>query len=174
MPDMDWKVRLQDVHTRSLAAWRSGRRSPSAMFSDEDVLFLASIGCSAQEMFDFVDDLMDYGEPDFETVLGVQEIRREYFLDVMKGAASGFVASMDSLPPKSAAIEGIAWLPRLIVKARLKLRGEMPPELMYGCGGDRPFLRRMNLTLPSFLALVRDLGDDDARIVSAVKKAAGL
>jgi hypothetical protein len=77
---------------------------------------------------------------------------------------------MSALPLKTDAVDGIAWLPRLIVKARLKLRGEMPPDLMYGCGGDRPFLRRMGLTLSGFLELVRDCGDDDATIVEAVKR----
>lgn len=31
----------------------------------------------------------------------------------------------------------------------------------------------MNTTLPQFLELVRDSGDDDHRIVNAVKRAAG-
>jgi hypothetical protein len=157
-----------------MKAWNLGCHSPHAMFTDEDRQFLKSIGCSDQEMFDFVDDLSEYGEPDFDTVLGIQEMRRDYFLNEMKGCAFGFVASMSELPSKSQAVEGITWLPRLIVKARLKLRGEMPPDLMYGCGGDRPFLRRMKMTLPSFLALVRDCGADDAKIVASVKKSAGL
>ena len=63
---------------------------------------------------------------------------------------------------------------RIIVKARLKLLGEMPPDLMYGCGGDRPFLRRMKMTLPQFLKLVWDSGTDDRRIIDAVKRSAGL
>ncbi len=119
------------------------------MFSEADGLFLASVGCSKQELFDFVDDLMEYGEPDLETVCGVQELRRDYFEQVMLGLRSEHAASMDDLPRKTDALEGIQWLPRLIAKARLKLRGEMPPELMYGCGGDRPFVRRMGTSLPS-------------------------
>ena len=55
-----------------------------------------------------------------------------------------------------------------------KLRGEMPADLMYGCAGDRPFLRRMKMDLPGFLTLVRDAGADDARIISEVKRRAGL
>ena len=77
---------------------------------------------------------------------------------------------MSELPLKTDAVDGIAWLPRLMVKARLKLRGEMPSDLMYGCGGDRPFLRRMGTTLPGFLELVRDSGDDDRAIIEAVKR----
>ncbi|MEI7774985.1 MAG: DUF5069 domain-containing protein, partial [Verrucomicrobiota bacterium] len=150
-----------------------GRRSPTTLFDPTDLAFLGSSGCSAQELFDFIDDLQDYGEPDFETVLEVQSLRREYFKTVMASLPSYHTASMHELPAKAAAVDGIAWLPRLIVKARLKLRGEMPADLMYGCGGDRPFLRRMNMTLPSFLKLVWDCGDDDRKIVDAVKRAAG-
>ena len=142
------------------------------MFSPEEVTFLHSIGCSAQELFDFVDDHLDWGEPDIETVLAVQEIRKDYLVQVMEGKCSGFIKPMSELPSKATAVDGISWLPRLIVKARLKLRGEMPSELMYGCGGDRPFLRRMNMTLPQFLKLVWECGSDDRKIVEAVKAAA--
>jgi hypothetical protein len=173
MPIETWKEQLREVHARGTAAWRAGRRSPATMFESADLAVLGSIGCSAQELFDFIDDLQDYGEPDLETVLEAQAIRREYFMNVMGGQLSAHTASMNDLPAKSTAVDGIAWLPRLIVKARLKLRGEMPPDLMYGCGGDRPFLRRMNMTLPGFLKLVWDCGDDDRKIVDAVKHAAG-
>lgn len=143
------------------------------MFAPEDAAYLAGIGCTAQELFDFVDDCQRYGEPDFDTTLEVTAIRRDYFLNVLGGIPARRRVTMTSLPPKTAAVDGIAWLPRLIVKARLKLRGEMPDDLMYGCAGDRPFLREMNLTLAQFLELVRDLGDDDPAIVAAVKRAAG-
>ena len=76
---------------------------------------------------------------------------------------------MESLPAKAKEVDGIAWLPRLIEKARAKLRGEMPAELMYGCGGDRPFLRSMNVELSEFLRLVWICGEDDRRIIDYVK-----
>jgi hypothetical protein len=84
------------------------------------------------------------------------------------------VVSSATLPAKTAEVDGIAWLPRIIAKARLKLRGELPPDLMYGCAGDRPFLQKMNLDLPRFLKLVWECGDDTRRIVEAVKKSAGI
>ena len=142
------------------------------MFEPEDVAFLATIGCTAQELFDFVDDSLGYDDLDFETALAVTAIRRAYFLEVMHGQSTGRVVPMSALPAKSAEVDGIAWLPRLIAKARIKLRGEMDPDLMYGCGGDRPFLRRHHMTLPQFLQLVWDKGDDDRAIVDAVKKTA--
>lgn len=142
------------------------------MFEAEDVAFLASIGCTAQELFDFVDDALDYDDLDFETVLAVTAIRREYFLNVMQGRPTGHVAPMRELPAKAAQVDGIAWLPRLIAKARIKLRGEMDPDLMYGCAGDRPFLRRHKLTLQQFLQIVWEKGDNNRAIIDAVKKAA--
>ena len=168
----DWKSELQKVWERGVAAWKNGHHSAKAMFEPGDAAFLATIGCTAQELFDFVDDFLGYGDFDFETVLAVTAIRREYFLKVMHGKSTGRVVPMDQLPAKSAMMDGIAWLPRLIAKARIKLRGEMDPDLMYGCAGDRPFLREHRLTLPQFLQLIRDKGDDDRAIIEAVKKSA--
>lgn len=171
MSTNEWQKQFRQVYDRGVSAWHEGRRSPERMFDGTDAAFLSSIGCTAQELFDFVDDELRYGDFDFATTLAVTAIRRDYFLNVMKGKATGRTVTMASLPAKTAAVDGIAWLPRLIVKARVKLRGEMPADLMYGCAGDRPFLRRMNMTLPLFLELVRDSGDDDRRIVNAVKRA---
>ncbi|NBV87838.1 MAG: DUF5069 domain-containing protein [Verrucomicrobia bacterium] len=173
MADENWIPHFGEVHARGVAAWHAHKRSPASMFSREDADFLKSIGCSTRELFDFIDDLGDYGEPDFETVLAVQAIRLRYFREVMGGQPARRQATMAELPSKADAVDGISWLPRLIVKARLKLRGEMPPELMYGCGGDRPFLRRMKSTLPAFLQLVWDCGEDDRKIIESVKQTAG-
>ena len=142
------------------------------MLEPTDVAFLASIGCTAQELFDFVDDSLSYDDVDFETVLAVTAIRRNYFMEVMHGQSTGRTIPMHELPAKSEKVDGIAWLPRLIAKARIKLRGEMDPDLMYGCAGDRPFLRDHHMTLPQFLQLVRDKGDNDRAIIDAVKLAA--
>jgi hypothetical protein len=172
--DDDWKLEFRNVWDRGVVAWKAGRKSARTMFSPADVAFLAGIGCTAQELFDFVDDSLGYGDFDFDTVLAVTAIRRAYFLEVMHGKPTGRIVPMNTLPAKSAAVDGIAWLPRLIVKARIKLRGEMDPDLMYGCAGDRPFLRQRRMTLPQFLQLVWDKGDDDRAIVDAVKQAAGI
>ena len=168
----DWRLEFRNVWDRAVAAWKAGRDTPQTMFTPGDVTFLASIGCTAQELFDFVDDSLGYDDLDFETALAVTAIRRSYFLDVMHGKPSGRIVPMSALPAKSAEVDGIAWLPRLIEKARAKLRGEMNPDLMYGCAGDRPFLRSHNMTLPQFLQLVWDKGDDDRAIVDALKNAA--
>lgn len=169
MNDSNWKSEFRNVWDRGCAAWQAGKRSAREMFPPADATFLAGIGCSTQELFDFIDDSLQYGDLDFETTLAVTEIRRDYFLNVLGGRPTGHVVQMSDLPAKSAQVDGIAWLPRLIQKARAKLRGEMNPDLMYGCAGDRPFLREQRMTLPQFLQLVRDKGDDTLAIVDAVK-----
>ncbi len=77
--------------------------------------------------------------------------------------------SMDKLPSKDAEIEGIGWLPRIIPKAEAKLRGEMPPELMYGCGGDRKFFRINNIDPAEFLKEVWKSKGNQSDIVNWVK-----
>jgi hypothetical protein len=168
----NWQQEFRAVWDRGVAAWHQGRRSAATMFGPEDVAFLKSIGHTAQEVFDFVDDSLNYGDFDVETALAVAAIRRDYFLNVMHGKFTGREVPMSELPAKSATVDGIAWLPRLIVKARIKLRGELNPDLMYGCAGDRPFLRERNMTLPQFLQLVRDKGDNDRAIIDEVKRCA--
>jgi len=63
-----------------------------------------------------------------------------------------------------------ARLPRLIEKAKAKLRGEMPPELMYCCGGDRAFLREHGIHPADFLREVWAAGDDTKKILQYVRQ----
>ena len=167
-----WQEGFRNVYDRGVGAWKAGRKSADTMFSGPDANFLATIGCTTQELFDFVDDGQRYGEPDFATTLAVTTLRREYFLNVMGGKSSGTLIDMDRLPAKTAEADGIAWLPRIIQKARAKLRGEMPADLMYGCGGDRAFFKEVGIDAPSFLKLVWDSGANDRQIIDAVKRAA--
>ncbi|MBC8002657.1 MAG: DUF5069 domain-containing protein, partial [Opitutaceae bacterium] len=120
-----------------------------------------------------VEDFVRGGEPDFATVLLVTSARRDYFLTIQQGSSSGRFLDMDELPPKQEVLGGIAWLPRIIEKAKAKLRGEMPPELMYLCGGDRPFLKSVNVHPADFLRVVWAAGDDKQKVVDYVKASAG-
>jgi len=170
MSSYDWPEQFKTVYEAGLARYHAGERNPQKLFSKNGLEFLASIGCTAQELFDFIDDGVRYGEPNFETTFLTAAVRRDYFLLEQYGVPSKKVISMDILPAKTDQVDGIAWLPRLIEKARAKLRGEMPPELMYGCGGDRPFLRGMNVELAEFLRLVWICGDNNRKIIDYVKK----
>jgi hypothetical protein len=117
-----------------------------------------------------VEDFSKGGEPTLETALAIGGIRRDYFLEEQKGEFSSHFISVQDLPSKDAEIDGMGWLPRLIPKAEAKLRGEMPPELMYGCGGDRKFFRTNGIDPADFLQQTRTAKGDHKKIISWVKQ----
>ena len=102
------------------------------MFEPDEVEFLNSIGCTAQELFDFADDYVYCGDVNYDDAEAIQSVRLDFFNDHLKGQPASRPMSMDDFPAKSAEVDGIPWLPRLITKARAKLRGELPADLMYG------------------------------------------
>jgi len=166
-----WARHLAGIFDAAAAEHRSTHRTVETMFDPGAVAFLGGIGCSAQEMFDFVDDFVRYDAP-FEDALLITAVRRDYFLNVLHGRPAAREISMASLPTKSAAVDGIPWLPRLIAKARAKLRGEMPADLMYGCGGDRAFAETHGLHLADFLRVAWAAGDNDRAMIDWVKQQA--
>ena len=168
----NWPKNFREVFDDALDAYRMERRDASLMFGKAQCEFLEAIGATPQEVFDLVEDTFLAGEPGIETSLLITAVRREYFLSVQKGKRSSRVIDMDKLPPKSAELGGIEWLPRIIEKARAKLRGEMPPELMYDCGGDRAFLREHGIHAADFLREAWAAGDDTQRILDFVRKSA--
>lgn len=173
MANDNWEARFKAAYEAGVKAYEEGSRSAADMFDTQQEAQLGTIGCTAQELFDFVEDFCRDGVPSFEDALAVAALRRRYFQEVQHGIPSQFQIDPAELPPKDEAVEGIRWLPRIIAKARAKLRGELDPTTMYGCGGDRAFLERWNLAMPGFLELVWKSGTDDAKIIAAVKASAG-
>jgi hypothetical protein len=112
--------------------YEAGRQSPETMFVPEDITFLESIGCSALEMFDFCDDYVRWDDVIYEHVEELQAVRLEHYQTTLNREPAKRQMSMDEFPAKSDEAEGIAWLPRLITKARAKLAGSLPADLMYG------------------------------------------
>jgi hypothetical protein len=168
----NWAKSFRELFEDGSDAYRAGKRDAKFMFNPEQGKFLEGIGATPQEIFDFVEDTFYGGEPGFETSLLITAMRREYFLKVQKGQRSGRVIDMEKLPSKSAQMGGIEWLPRLIGKAHAKLRGEMPPELMYCCGGDRAFLREYGIHPADFLREAWNAGDDHQRLLDFVRQSA--
>ena len=164
----DYQQTLRAIWENAVHRYEKGDRDSSTYFDADESAFLESIGHSAQEVFDFAEDRVKYGDPDFETFLMIAMLRRQYFLHTMKGEKSDVVVDTGDLPPKNEAVKGIEWLPRIIAKARAKLRGEMSDDLMYGCGGDREFCKANNLHLSEFLDFVMENLDNDEAIIDFV------
>jgi hypothetical protein len=159
---------FRSVYDRATARYAQGGATAATLLSPADAAFLAANGIAPQHLFDYVEDLPKYGEPSFDQAHGIELIRRDYFLNVQNGRPASTMLDGASLPPKSAAVRGISWLPRLLLKARAKLRGELPASLMYGCGGDRAFFAQHDILPHEFLALIWRHEDDDVAIVDWV------
>ena len=163
-----WQQRFSKLFQGAVEKYRRGHTRAAGLVDEKGRKFLASIGHTEQEFFDFVEDFAKGGEPTLETALRIAAVRRDYFLHEQNGIPSPHHISMQDLPAKDAEVEGIGWLPRLIPKAEAKLRGEMPPELMFGCGGDRKFFRTHQIDPADFLNKVWDAQGDPAVVVSWV------
>jgi hypothetical protein len=164
-----WEQHFSRLFQNAVERYQASHHKASGLVDEKGREFLASIGHTEQEFFDFVDDFARGGEPTLETALRIAAVRRVYFLKEQHGTPSVRRISMANLPSKDAEVEGIGWLPRLIPKAEAKLRGEMPPELMYGCGGDRKFFKMHKIDPGDFLRTVWEAKGNQAEVVSWVK-----
>ncbi|MCB1076672.1 MAG: DUF5069 domain-containing protein [Verrucomicrobiae bacterium] len=168
MSNYAWDSQFTELFDRCLTRYRGGDTDYSSYYTDADLSFLASIGYKPRELFDFVEDHGDGGEPSIATAVMVASVRRDYLRTVMKGQLSDHEVTPDQLPPKDSELEGVRWLPRILVKARAKLRGELNPEIMYGCGGDRRFLREHDIAPADFLRAVWASNGDDSKVLAYV------
>jgi hypothetical protein len=165
-----WQEPFGKLFTAGVQKYRAGHQKAAGLVDEQGRIFLESIGYTEQEFFDFVEDFAKGEEPTLKTALEIAAVRRDYFLQVQAGRRSLQVISMSDLPSKDAEIEGIGWLPRIIPKAEAKLRGEMPPDLMYGCGGDRKFFRTNGIDPAEFLRQVWRANGSQKAVVDWVKK----
>ncbi len=151
---------LLRLWSKAEALYRIGNRSPDSYFDGEETRLLKQRGLGEMDIYDYVEDFVKGGEPDFGTFVAVTLERVFFFSDEMGGVPSEHSIREEDLPPKTEAVDGIEWLPRILVKARGKLRGELPPQIMYGCGGDRGFLRSRGIHPAEFLRKVRTAESD--------------
>ncbi|MGF1677647.1 MAG: DUF5069 domain-containing protein [Candidatus Methylacidiphilales bacterium] len=165
----EWQRSFRKCFEKAVTLYEAGKTGAETFFDSSEATFLRSIGCTEQELYDFVEDFVKHGEPDFDTALLVAAVRRDYFLVVMNQEGSSRRVAPADLPPKDLAEEGIVWLPRIIEKAKAKLRGEMDPDLMYGCGGDRRFFSENNVHPADFLRHVWAAGENRQKVVDYVK-----
>jgi len=161
--------RFSSLYEKAVALYKDGRRGAETFFNADESQFLAANGITPQHMYDYAEDHNGYdGEPGLLQALGIELVRRDYFLNAQGGRAPTTKLDETSLPAKADEVRGIAWLPRILPKARAKLRGELPASLMYCCGGDRKFFKEHDILPAEFLALVYRHELDDGAIIDWV------
>jgi hypothetical protein len=168
---MTWNERFLALFDRCVAVYRGGNRDFTTYYGQPEFAFLDSIGYKPREFFDFVEDFCEESDPSPSTALLIAAVRRDYFLVIQEGELSPRpLVTRDQLPTFGDELHGIAYLPRILAKARAKLRGELDPDVMFGCGGDRKFLRDHGDIHPAdFLRYVWAAHDDDELIAHWVK-----
>lgn len=169
-PSADWTRSLHTLHDRVAARIREESATLDACFSADDARFLATIGLAPIHLYDFAEDLVKSGEPDWDTFLLVAAVRREYFLFEQQGRPCERVTNSEDLPGRRETLGGIEWLPRILVKARCFLEGGLCRDIMYCCGGDRNFLRRHDIHPADFLRVVWRAQGDDSLVLEFVRR----
>ncbi|MEM1440797.1 MAG: DUF5069 domain-containing protein [Verrucomicrobiota bacterium] len=173
MNTYQWDSQFAELFERCLEKYRGGDENFEGYYSEADLEFLESIGYKTREFFDFVEDFGDGGEPTLSTAILVASARRDYFIWEMNREAGSRVIQPSDLPSKSEEIDGFVWLPRIIMKAVGKLRGELDPDIMYCCGGDRNFLRTHNIAPADFLRAVWSTGGEAEEMANFVRQHSG-
>lgn len=169
MKHYNYQDTFKRLFEKAVSQFENGNRDKDSYFSSKEQEAIAANGWRTQDFFDYAEDLADWGEPTYEVAQSIEQARREYFLHMMDGKPSSHKISTSELPAKTDSLGGIKWLPRILPKARGKLRGELPDEIMYCCGGDRNFLQTHDIHPSEFLRVVWANWDDDQGVLDFVK-----
>jgi hypothetical protein len=168
MKHYEFQKTFHSLYDAAVGFYAKGQRGAETYFTIEENAFLAANGLTAQHLYDYAEDQNNYEEPGYDLALGIEFIRRNYFLFNQHGKPSGVVLDETRMPAKTEAVRGIEWLPRIIPKAKAKLRGELPASLMYCCGGDRKFFKTNDINPVEFLAVVQQSEKNDNAIIEWV------
>jgi hypothetical protein len=169
-PKYLWTRTLRDIYDKAVDLYRVGNRDLETYFTAEQQEFLSSIGLRPINLYDYAEDMVSYSEPDWNTVLLIMAARRDYFLYHQHGITKEAPTDSSSLPPKPEELDGIPWLPRIIAKATCFLEGGLCLDIMYGCGGDRRFLKEHDIHPADFLRTVWASGGDSQKVLDFVRR----
>ncbi len=170
MREYDYQRQLRAIWKWAVSQYKLGNRDPNSydFFNLSERRFLSEIGLKPNDLYDFAEDYVRSGEPDFTTFALITDLRRRYFHEVQDGVPSTEMVDPDSLPARDAEAAGIPWLPRLIEKARGRLRGELHPNVSYPCPLDRQFLKEHDIHPAELLNKVWETDDDREALITWV------
>jgi len=166
--NFNYQKELVRIWEKGVELYKAGHTEAESFPISDDLPFLHSIGLKKMDIFDYVEDWICEGTPDLATFVLIHDLRKDFFIEEQKGIHSQKKLDSKDLPGKYEEIEGITWLPRIIPKARAKLRGELPSETMFCCGGDRAFFQKNDIHPAEFLRIVKKAGNEDEIIIKWV------
>jgi hypothetical protein len=168
MKNYQFQETFHALYDKAVGLYAKGERGADTFFTADEKAFLTANGLTAQSIYDYAEDHNNYGEPGYDIALGIEFVRRDYFLQTQHGKLPKAVLDETKLPAKTDAVHGIEWLPRIIPKAKAKLHGELPATLMYCCGGDRKFFKAHDINPVEFLEVIQHNAQNDNAIVDWV------
>ena len=77
--------KFKEIYNNVLRKYEAGARGADSLVTSEEGSFLASVGHTKQELYDFVEDRAEVGEPSFKMALRITAVRRDYFLKEQHG-----------------------------------------------------------------------------------------
>ena len=163
----DYQKPLRSLWEWDVSQYKEGNRDPESyeFLNLSERRFLHELGLKPNDLYDFAEDYVRSGEPDFTTFALIVDVRRRYFGEVQEGVPSGETVSPDALPTRDAELAGIPWLPRLLEKARGRLRGELHPDVSFPCPLDRQFLKEHDIHPVEVLSKIWETETEPARLV---------
>ena len=167
MREYDYQRQLRTVWEWAVSQYRLGNRDPDSyeFLNLSEKRFLSDLGLRATDLYDFAEDYVRSGEPDFTTFAMIADLRRRYLREVQDGYPPTETVDPDLLPDRDAVAAGIPWLPRLIEKARGRLRGELHPDVSYPCPLDRQFLKEHDIHPAEMLSKVWETESDGQALI---------
>ena len=170
MQHYNYQDTFRALYDKAYLLYEQGNRNKESYFEPSELVLISQSGWRAQDFFDYAEDAVLDNAPSYEIAQAIEQVRREYYLHIQESSPSPNRISTADLPAKSDVIDGITWLPRILPKARGKLLGELPDEIMYCCGGDRNFLTTHDIHPAEFLRVIWANLNDDQGIVEFVKQ----
>jgi len=163
-----FNTHLSRIWNNAVSLYQVGNTDADCFPIENDLRLLAEFGMNKMDVFDYAEDWCLHQEPDFMTFLLVHYERWNYFTEEQESVPSSQLLDPSSLPEKTDEAKGIVWLPRIIPKAKAKLRGELPTSVMYGCGGDRLFFQTNHVHPSQFLRITRRFWNNEQAIINWV------
>ena len=75
-----WTKQLRAIYDKAVSLYREGNRDDASYFTEDETSFLASVGLRPINVYDYAEDFVTSGEPDWETYLLIAAARRDHFL----------------------------------------------------------------------------------------------
>ena len=168
MKNFDFPAQFRALYDQAVDLYAKGRRGAGSFFDPTQTAWLAANGLTPQHLYDYAEDANNDEEPGLRARADDRDRPARLLPQCPRRQGIGGHPRRVEASVKDRQAKGIEWLPRIIPKAKAKLKGELPASLMYCCGGDRRFFKTHDILPAEFLSLIWRNGDNDGATIDWV------